>query len=120
MAFTTNRGLFKPMVMFFGLMNSPATFQMMINKIFHDLIMEGKVIVFIDDILIFTENGNGHDDIVEEVLKQLIENDLYVKAQKCAFRVDTVDFLGLVITSDGIRMDKSKIEGVMEWPEPKA
>ena len=115
-----NKGSFKPTVMFFGLTNSPAMFQTMMNEIFHDLIMEGKVIVFINDILIFTKNGNRHDDIVEKVLKWLIKNDLYMKAQKCTFRVDTVDFLGLVITPDGIRIDKLKIEGVMEWPEPKA
>jgi len=81
-AFTTHRGAFEPTVMFFGLGNSPATFQTMMNAILQDLIDKGVVVVYIDDILIFTETEKGHNEIVEEVLKRLEENDLFLKPEK--------------------------------------
>ena len=83
MAFTTPEGSFKPMVMFFRLTNSPATFQAMMNELLRDLINTGKVVVFIDDIIVGTEMKEGHDKIVAEVIKRLEENDLYVKPEKC-------------------------------------
>jgi len=83
-AFTTHVGLFKPVVMFFEMTNSPATFQGMMNEIMRDLINEGKVVVFVDDVLVGTDSEEGHDEIVAEVLKQLEENDLYVKPEKCS------------------------------------
>jgi len=70
--------------MFFGITNSPATFQAMINKILRDMINEEKVVVFVDDVLVGTEMEGGHDEIVEEVLRRLEENNLYVKPEKCA------------------------------------
>jgi len=73
---------FKPTVIFFGMTNLPAIFQAMMNKILRDLINEGKVTVFIDDILVGTETEEGHNEIVEEVLKRLEENNLYVKPEK--------------------------------------
>jgi len=76
-------GSFEPTVMFFGMMNLPATFQVMINKILRNLINEGKVAAFIDDILMGTETEEEHNKIVEEILKRLEENDLYVKLEKC-------------------------------------
>ena len=76
-------GSFEPTVMFFGITNSPATFQTMISKILRDMINEGKVAAFIDDVLVETETEEGHNEIVEEVLKRLEENDLYVKPEKC-------------------------------------
>jgi len=78
-AFTTPEGLFKPTVMFFGLMNSPATFQTIMNEILQDLINTGKIVSFIDDVIIGTEGEKGHDELVEKVVKKLAENDLYVK-----------------------------------------
>jgi len=69
--------------MFFGMMNSPATFQAMMNKILRDLINEGKVAAFVDDILVGTEMEEEHDEIVKKILKRLKENDLYVKPEKC-------------------------------------
>jgi len=69
--------------MFFGMMNSPATFQAMMNKILRDLINEGKVVAFVDDILVGTEMEEEHDEIVKKILKRLKENDLYVKPEKC-------------------------------------
>jgi len=76
-------GSFEPTVMFFGMMNLPATFQVMINKILRNLINKGKVAAFIDDILMGTETEEEHNKIVEEILKRLEENDLYVKLEKC-------------------------------------
>jgi len=76
-------GSFKPTVMFFEMTNLPATFQAMINDIMGDMINEGKVVAFVDDILVGTETKEGYDKIVEEVLKRLEENNLYVKPEKC-------------------------------------
>ena len=83
-AFTTYVGPYEPVVMFFGMTNSPATFQGMMNEILRDMINEGKVAAFVDDVLIGTETEEGHDKIVKEVLKKLEKNDLYVKPEKCA------------------------------------
>jgi len=81
-AFTTYVGSFEPTVMFFGMINSPATFQAMMNKILRDMINEGKVAAFVDNVLVGTETEEGHNEIVEEVLRRLEENDLYVKPKK--------------------------------------
>ena len=89
--------MYEPVVMFFGMTNSPDTFQGMMNEILRDMINEGKVAAFVDDVLIGTETEKGHDELVEEVLKQLEENDLYVKPEKCAWKVQKVNFLGVVI-----------------------
>ena len=75
-------GSFEPIVMFFGMTNLPAIFQAMINEILRDLINEGKVTVFVDDVLVGTETKEGHDKIVEEILRRLEENDLYIKPEK--------------------------------------
>jgi len=80
--FTTLERLFEPIVMFFGLSNLLATFQAMINKLLRDLINTGKIVAFID-IMVRTENKEGHDKLVEEILKRMVENDLYVKPEKC-------------------------------------
>jgi len=82
-AFTTYVGSFEPTVMFFGMTNSPAMFQAMMNEILRDMINKGKVAAFVDDMLVETEIEERHNKIVEEVLKQLEENDLYVKLEKC-------------------------------------
>jgi len=81
-AFTVHIGSFEPTVMFFGMTNSPATFQAMINKILRDLINEGKVAAFVDDVLVGTETEEEHNEIVEEILRRLEENNLYIKPEK--------------------------------------
>jgi len=83
-AFTTYMGSFELIVIFFGMTNSPATFQAIMNKILRDMINEGKVAVSVDNVLVGTETEKGHDEIVEEVLRRLEENDLYVKPEKYA------------------------------------
>ena len=83
MVFMTPEGLFEPTVMFFGLTNSPATFQAMMNELLRDLINTGKVVAFIDDVIVGTEDEEGHDELVAEIIKMLEENDLYMKLEKC-------------------------------------
>ena len=107
------------MVVFFGMTNSPATFQAMINKILRDMINEGKVAAFVDDMLVETETEEGHNEIVEEVLKWLEENNLYVKLEKYIWKIREVGFLGVVIGPNGIEIEKKKMDGVLSWPEPK-
>jgi len=112
-------GSFEPTVMFFGMINSPATFQAMMNKILKDMINEGKVVAFVDNVLVGTETEEGHDEIVEEVLRRLEENDLYVKPEKCAWKVRKIGFLDVVIGPGGIEIKKEKVNGVLSWPKPK-
>ena len=81
--FTTPEGSFEPTVMFFRLTNSPAIFQTMMNELLQDLINTGKVVAFIDNVIIGTEGKEGHDELVAEVIKRLEENNLYVKLKKC-------------------------------------
>jgi len=105
--------------MSFGMTNSPATFQAMMNKILKDLINKGKVTVFVDDVLVGIETEEGHDEIVEEILRRLEENDLYVKPEKCVWKVRKIGFLGIIIGPDEIEMEKEKVNRVLSWPEPK-
>ena len=118
-AFTMLEGLFEPTIMFFRLMNSPATFQAMMNELLRDLINTEKVAVFIDDVIVGMETEEEHDELVAEVVKRLEENDLYVKPEKCKWKVREVGFLGVVIEPEEIRMEKEKVKGVLEWPMPK-
>ena len=119
MAFTTPEGFFKPTVMFFRLTNSPVTFQAMMNELLRDLINTGKVAAFIDDVIIRTETEEGHNELVAEVIKRLEENDLYVKPEKCKWKVREVEFLGVTIGPEGIKMEEEKVKRVLEWPTPK-
>jgi len=111
--------LFEPTVMFFGMTNSPATFQAMMNEILRDLINKGKVAVFVDDVLVETETKEGHDKIVEEILRRLEENDLYIKLEKYVWKARKIRFLEIVIGPDGIEMEAEKVDGVLNWPQPK-
>ena len=89
------------------------------NKLLRDLTNIEKVAVFIDDVIIGTETEEGHDELVAEVIKRLEENDLYVKPEKCKWKVREIDFLGVVIGPEGIKMEKEKVKEVLEWPTPK-
>jgi len=112
-AFTTHVGLFELVVIFFGMTNSPAMFQRMMNEIMRDLINEGKMAVFVDDVLVGTDSEEGHDKIVVEVLKRLEENDLYMKPEKCSWKTSKVNFLGVIIGQGKIEMEEEKVEGVL-------
>ena len=105
--------------MFFGMTNSPTTFQGMMNEILRDMINKGKVAAFVDDVLIGTETEEGHDELVEEVLRRLEENDLYMKPEKCTWKVQKVNFLGVVMGQEKIEMEEDKVAGVLNWPVPK-
>jgi len=118
--FMTPEGSFEPTVIFFGLTNSPATFQAMMNELLRDLTNTEKVAVFIDDVIVGTETEEGHDELVAEVIRRLEENDLYVKPEKCKWKVKEVGFLGVVIGPEGIKMEKEKVKEVLEWPMPKS
>ena len=119
-AFLMPEGSFEPTVIFFRLTNSLAMFQAMMNNLLRDLAVEEKVVVFIDDVMVATETEEGHDEIVEEVLRRLEENDLFVKLEKCVWKVREVGFLGVIIGEDRVRMEKEKVQGVIEWPVPRS
>ena len=92
----------------------------MINDLLRDLVVKEKVAVFIDDVMVATGTEEGHDEIVEEVLRRLEENDLFVKLEKCIWKVSEVGFLGVIIGEDGVRIEKENVQGVIEWPVPKS
>ena len=117
-AFRTKEGHFEPTVMTFGLTNAPATFQHMMNDIFKDLIGV-YVIIYLDDLLIFSEDKSMHNEQVREVLRRLRENDLFCKPEKCKFRQPTVEYLGLLISQGNVSMDPAKVAAVVDWPTPR-
>ncbi|THH07106.1 hypothetical protein EW145_g3606 [Phellinidium pouzarii] len=117
-AFKTIRGLFEPTVMFFGLCNSPATFQMFMNDIFRIIITEEAILIYMDDILIFSDNLEDLRRKTNRVLKVLQDNDLFLKPEKCVFEVQEVEFLGMILRPDNIHMDPVKLAGIQQWPEP--
>src|SRR6202790_4062053 len=104
--------------MFFGLCNSPATFQSMMNSIFKDFIDEGWIVVYMDDILLFSKDRQTHQERTRRVLQRLQEHDLYLKAEKCKFDVSKVEFLGLIIRPDRLSMDPTKLAGISDWTAP--
>jgi hypothetical protein len=116
-AFRTNSGHYKYTVMPFGLTNAPAVFQCFMNDIFRDL-LDIYVSVYLDNILIFSKLREEHVEHVKEVLKRLQQNHLYCNPKNCNFFVDRVTYIGLVITLEGISMEKDKVQAVLEWPTP--
>jgi len=105
--------------MFFGMTDSPATFQTMMNDIFQNLIAEGIVVVYLDDILIFTKMKEKHTQAVRRVLQVLKENKLFLRLEKCEFYKQQIEYLGLVISENEVSMDPVKVAGVREWPTPE-
>jgi hypothetical protein len=104
--------------MYFGLTNSPATFQTMMNEIFQDLITEGVVSVYLDDILIFTNSLEEHHRITRLVLDRMHEHKLYLWPEKCEFEKTRIEYLGIIISHNKVEMDPVKIAGVADWPRP--
>lgn len=117
--FITNHRLWEPLVMFFRLTNSPATFQSMMNEIFARQIAEGGVIVYLDNILIYSDNLDEHRDTVCEVLGILAQNDLFLKPEKCEFERQEIEYLGVIVGNGTIHMDPVKVAGVREWATPR-
>jgi len=101
--------------MFFGMTNSLATFQTMMNDIFQNLIVEGIVVVYLDNILIFTKIEEEHVQVVRQVLQVLKENKLFLRPEKCEFYKQQIEYLGLVISENEVSMDLVKVAGVREW-----
>ena len=118
-AFRCQFGHFEYTVMPFGLTNAPAIFQGMMFDIFRDVI-DIYVVIYLDDILIFSENEEDHIKHVKTVLSRLESNSLYAKLKKCSFHATTVEFLGFVISANGISMAKDKVDAVMSWSVPKS
>ena len=117
--FTTSERSFKSTVMFFGLTNSPVTFQMIMNELLRNLINIGKMAAFIDNVIIGIENEEGHNELVGEIVKRLKENDLYVKPEKCKWKMREVEFLGVIIGLEEIKMEKEKVKSVLDQLTPK-
>jgi hypothetical protein len=123
-AFKTEFSIFVPNVMFFGLTNSPATFQHMMDSIFQHTIdkhhlLGTEILVYMDDILIASSSGlAGHRAAVHDVLAVLEEHDLYLKPKKCVWEADSVDYLGLILEKGVTHMDPTKVEGVRNWATP--
>ena len=101
----------------FGLTNAPAAFQRFVNDIFLDM-LDVSVVVYLDNILIYSDNPEDHKEHVREVLRCLRKHKLYAKAEKCEFSKSSVEYLGFILTPDGLHMDKSKIQTILDWPEP--
>jgi len=94
--------------------NSPTMFQAMMNKILRDMINKGKVVAFVNDILVGTETEEGYNEMVEEVLRQLEENNLYVKPEKCVWKARKVPFLGVVMGKGKVEIEEEKMEGMLK------
>jgi len=103
------KDVFELMVIFFGLTNSPATFQAIINDLLRDIIEAGDITVFIDNVMIGMETKEGHNKIVKEVLRRIVKNDLFVKPEKCVWNVREVGFLGVIIGLDRVKIEEEKI-----------
>ena len=114
-AFITKNGLFEATVMYFSFSNAPATFQAMMNDIMGDLIREGKVMVYLDDILVFGNDKKKHRKIVKEVLKCLRDNNLFAKAEKCFFLRKSINYLRIIILKGHVSIDKKKVLEVLKW-----
>ena len=117
-AFHKRYGHFEYLVMPFSLAKEPATFQNMMNEIFKDITRLG-VVIYLDDILIFSENEADHIALVKRVLSRLQEHKLALAPEKCEWHKSKVNFLGYIISADGMEMDQEKIMTVLEWDAPE-
>ena len=119
-AFKTSKGLFEPTVMFFGLTNSSAIFQTMMDDIFQEAIAQGWLCIYMDDMIIAIEDDEIlHELCVNHILDKLEKYDLFLKPEKCRFHQHEVEYLGVIIGNSMVKMDPIKIQGIMEWPTPK-
>jgi len=117
-AFKTRYGSFEWSVMPFGLTNAPTAFQRFMNDIFSDL-LNVCVVIYLDDVLIYSNNMSEHHQHVKEVLKHLRKAGLYVKAEKCEFHSESVKYLGYILSPSGLTMSDDKVKIIQDWPEPK-
>ena len=117
-AFCTRYGSFEWRIMPFGLMNVPAAFQRFMNDIFGDL-LDVCMLVYLDDILIYSDSEEEHIQHVREVLRHLQQHNLYARADKCFFHVQTVEYLGYILSPSGLTMAANKVQVIQDWPEPQ-
>jgi len=117
-AFKTRYGSFEWSVMLFSLTNAPMAFQRFMNDIFSDL-LDVCVVIYPDDILIYSNNMSEHHQHVKEVLKHLRKAGLYAKAEKCEFYSESVEYLGYILSPSGLTMSDNKIKIIQDWLEPK-
>jgi len=118
-AFRTRYGLFQYNVMPFGLTNAPASFQHLMNDTFKDM-LDRSLIIYLDDLLIYSSTLKQHQEHVSAVLARLRQAGLYAKAEKCQFSTSQTEFLGFVVSDQGVSMDPSKTEVITNWPVPKS
>jgi hypothetical protein len=116
--FRTRYGSFEWLVMPFGLSNAPAAFQRFMNDVFSDM-LDVNVVVYLDDILIYSDNPDDHHRHVIEVLRRLRKHGLYAKPEKCEFSRTSVEYLGYVLSPQGLTMAKDKVQTILDWPEPR-
>ncbi|MBW0566404.1 hypothetical protein O181_106119 [Austropuccinia psidii MF-1] len=102
----------------FGLTNAPASFQNLLNDIFADF-LDVYGVVYLDDIMVFSSSEEEHVKHVASVLQRLRDNDLFSKSSKCVFHASSVEYLGYVVSSDGLKMDSSNFHQIPNWPQPK-
>jgi len=118
-AFRTNRGSFEPLVMYFGLCNSPGSFQNMVNDVLREWIDKGGCMIYLDDILNFAKERDEYVAGVRGILQTLREHKLFLKPEKCEFFRKKIEYLGLVISHNHVEMDPVKVAGVVTWPAPR-
>ena len=118
LAFATPLGLKQPKRMPFGIRNAPAVFQREMQRILRDRLYKG-VMVYIDDILIYSATADEHEELVEWVLRRLREEGYYAHPDKCEFFRNKVEFLGHVVSADGVAVQQHKVQRVREWPMPQ-
>ncbi|MBW0594173.1 hypothetical protein O181_133888 [Austropuccinia psidii MF-1] len=102
----------------FGLTNAPASFQNLVNNIFQDL-LDVYVVAYLDDIMVFSKSEEEHVTHVSTVLSRLRANNLFAKVSKCLFHVSSVEYLGYVVSSEGLKMDQAKVQKILNWPPPR-
>ncbi|MBW0475811.1 hypothetical protein O181_015526 [Austropuccinia psidii MF-1] len=117
-AFRTKYGSYEYLVMPFGLTNSPASFENLVKDIFQDL-LDFYVVVYLDDIMVFYKSQEEHVPHVSTVLSRLRANNLFAKASKCLFHVSSVEYLGYVVSSEGLKMDQENVQQILNWPPPR-
>ena len=117
-AFQTCYSSFEWLVMPFGLTNGPTAFQRFMNDIFGDL-LDQCIVVYLDNILIYSDNPEQHTKHVQEVLWHLQKHGLYAQAKKCEWHCRSVEFLGYITSSEGLTMADNKIHAILDWPEPQ-
>ena len=117
-AFSTRYGLYEYLVMSFGLTNAPALFMYLMNSVFMKELKK-FVVVFIDDILVYSKDEAEHAEHLRMVLSRLREHKLYAKFSKCAFWLKEVAFLGHILSAEGIAVDPSKVRDVLNWKQPQ-